>query len=117
MIVEDHHDAAAMLEMALTMKGHSVRVAHDPAAALAIAVEFQPQVALLDIDLPMMNGYQLAEQLRELRGLGAMLLMAVTGYSEAADRRRSRVAGFHRHVAKPVDVDELDRVLRSFAPD
>jgi CheY-like chemotaxis protein len=112
LIVEDHDDAARMLVDALTASGHDVRVARDGATALDICRAFTPAVALLDIDLPVMNGYILAERLRELPGMAAVHVIAITGYGE---RRRSRVAGFDRHLVKPIDLDELNRILNARA--
>ena len=112
LIVDDHADVARMLVEALTAVGHEVRFAHDGAAALEICREFTPAVALLDIDLPVMDGYTLAERLRELPGMDDVHVIAITGYGE---RRRSRVAGFDRHLVKPIDLDELNRILSARA--
>ena len=101
-----------MLVDALTGAGHEVQVARDGAAALEICRTFTPAVVLLDINLPVMDGYTLANRLRELPGMGTVHVIAITGSGEP---RRSRVAGFDRHLAKPIDLDELDRILRARA--
>ena len=74
--------------------------------------KFRPDVALLDIGLPVMDGYELANRLRDLPGLTGMRLVAVTGYGQETDHQRSRAAGFDRHLVKPVDLDGLERLLR-----
>jgi CheY-like chemotaxis protein len=91
-----------MLAEALRSFGYDARTASDGSTALAIAREFMPQVVLLDLGLPVMDGYELAEH---LRGLGVPpLTVAVTGYGQAADRTRSATAGFAAHLVKPVDL-------------
>jgi CheY-like chemotaxis protein len=84
-----------------------VRVAHDPAAALRLLDGFKPDVAVLDIGLPVMDGYELAMRLRQQLGEHSCRLFALTGYSQESDRRRSVEAGFELHLVKPVDVDRL----------
>ena len=91
--------------------GSVVRVAHDAPAALKMAAEAAPDVAVLDIGLPGMDGYEVAHKLRELDGTQRSVLVAVTGYGQAEDRLRSREAGFDHHLVKPVDIDALRRLL------
>ncbi|MFO7178867.1 MAG: ATP-binding protein [Pseudomonadota bacterium] len=110
LVVDDNEDAAKMLGSALSALGHEVRVAHDGPHALAVAREFQPEAAVLDIGLPVMDGYELA------RGLCALLpqrprLIALTGYGQDSDRERARGAGFDLHLVKPVDLNDLVRHL------
>jgi CheY-like chemotaxis protein len=112
LIVDDNEDAADMMAAALTATGYQVRAANDGPAAIRIAAEFNPQVALLDIGLPVMDGYELAVRLRQLPGGRAVRLFAVTGYAQEADRERSSTAGFERHFAKPLDWDVLESVLQ-----
>jgi CheY-like chemotaxis protein len=112
LVVDDNEDAADMLVEALASKGYPTRRAHDGPAAIRVCREFTPHVALLDIGLPVMNGYELAERLRQLPGMAALRLYAVTGYAQQSDRERSRAAGFDGHFVKPLDVDVIDRVLR-----
>ena len=112
LVVDDNEDAADMLVEALGSAGYRVRTANDGPAALRVAAEFKPHVALLDIGLPVMDGYELAERLQQLPELAGVRLFAVTGYAQEADRKRSTAAGFAGHFAKPLDVDLLGTVLR-----
>ena len=112
LVVDDNEDAADMLVAALAAEGYRVRAAGDGPAAIRIAVEFRPHVALLDIGLPVMDGFELAERLRQLPELTGIRLFAVTGYAQETDRERSRAAGFDRHFAKPLDFEVLEEVLR-----
>jgi signal transduction histidine kinase/DNA-binding response OmpR family regulator len=111
LIVDDNIDAAELLAALLETLGHAVALAHDGAAALAIAPGFAPDVALLDIGLPLMDGYELAQRLRQLEGCRQTLLVAVTGYGQADDRQRSRDAGFAHHLVKPVELATLTALL------
>ena len=113
LVVDDHRDTAEMLNLAISSKGHTVRVAYDAAVALQMCAEFQPDVALLDIGMPVMDGSELASQLRQLPGMEEVRIVAVTASGEPIDRRRSRVGGFDRHLVKPVDLDVLERILCS----
>jgi signal transduction histidine kinase/CheY-like chemotaxis protein len=112
LVVDDNEDAADMLVDALASKGYRTRRAHDGPSAIRVCDEFKPHVALLDIGLPVMDGYELAGRLRQLAGMDSLRLYAVTGYAQPSDRERSRDAGFDRHFVKPLDVDVLDTVLR-----
>ena len=111
LVVDDNADAAEMMAEAFRMTGYEVRVAHDGPAALALAGVFQPHAALLDLGLPVMDGFELAGRLRELPGLERLRLIAVTGYGQESDRRRTAAAGFHHHVVKPVNLDALVSLL------
>jgi len=115
LIVDDNDDAAALLAEALEMKGHRVRIAPDGPSALALLAESTPAIALLDIGLPGMDGYELAARIRDDRALSRLRLIALTGYGQPSDRQRTAAAGFDAHLVKPTDVDELDRVLRSWS--
>ncbi len=106
LIVDDNVDAAALLGEALRALGYEVRVAHDGPAALALVPDFAPEVGLLDIGLPVMDGYELASRVREMRG-DAMTLIAVTGYGQPDDIRRTLQASFDHHVTKPVELAKL----------
>jgi PAS domain S-box-containing protein len=108
LVVDDNEDGSAMLAAALAHKGHDTRVAHDAPSALRVAAEFLPDVAVVDIGLPVMDGYELAAHLRAIPGLAGLRLVALTGYSQESDRRRSREAGFHHHLVKPIDLDALE---------
>ena len=105
LLVDDNEDAAQMLGEVLTAGGHQVRVAHDAPGALLAARGFVPEVAVLDIGLPVMDGYELARRLRGEQG--EIRLIAVTGYGQESDRERGRAAGFEAHLIKPVDVGRL----------
>jgi PAS domain S-box-containing protein len=109
LVVDDNQDAASMLTEAMRSLGYDTRVAFDGLSALDLATRFEPHVILLDLGLPVMDGYELADRLR-----GAdvsALFIAVTGYGQEADRSRSRSAGFVGHFVKPVDLDELRHFL------
>jgi PAS domain S-box-containing protein len=112
LIVDDNDDAAQSAAELLAELGHEVRVAHDGPSALDLASRFHPEVCLLDIGLPVMDGYELGRRLRDSGVLpdGARII-AVTGYGQDADRRRSTEAGFSAHVVKPVDLDMLTDVV------
>jgi len=99
--------------MLLSSKGHTTRIALDGDAALEVAVAFQPHLGLLDLSLPGMSGYELAERLRALPGLARIRLVAVTGHGSEAHRAKTRAAGFDEHLLKPVDLEVMDGVLAS----
>jgi CheY-like chemotaxis protein len=111
LVVDDNEDGAEMLAQALAGQGYDTRVAHDAPTALRVAAEFAPDIAFLDIGLPVMDGYELASHLRELPGLAGLRLIAVTGYGQESDRRRTREAGFHHHLVKPVDLAAVEATL------
>ena len=110
LVVDDNADAADLVGMLLRASGHDVQIAHDPVKALEIAAGFDPEIALLDIGLPVMDGYELAAQLRETTKPGCRLI-ALTGYGQDADRKRSEAAGFDSHLVKPIDADLLLQVV------
>jgi signal transduction histidine kinase len=109
LIVDDNEDSATLLGELLEMLGHEVKVAHDGASALDIATRFVPEVALLDIGLPGMDGYELGRRLRAASG--TLRLLAVSGYGDGANRARSAEAGFEAHLVKPVPIDRLVEML------
>jgi signal transduction histidine kinase/response regulator of citrate/malate metabolism len=115
LVVDDNEDAAVMLQHALSSLGYRVAVAGDGPSALDVCASFQPDVALLDIGLPVMDGYELAQRLRELLidsgRVPHLRLMAVTGYGQETDRARSADAGFHVHLVKPIELGRLARVI------
>ncbi|MFN3649846.1 MAG: GAF domain-containing protein [Armatimonadota bacterium] len=115
LVVDDNQDSADTLAEILEMWGAEVRVVYDGQSALAVAREFAPQVVLLDIGLPGMDGYAVARQLREREaetGSG-LRLVALTGYGQQRDRDRSREAGFDYHLVKPVEFSALARILEA----
>ena len=111
LVVDDNLDAAELLGHLLGAEGHEVKVVHDAASALEVAPQFLPDVALLDIGLPVMNGYELARRLRRRLGSAPCRLIAVTGYGQERDRARSRRAGFDVHLVKPMDPQALLALL------
>ena len=110
LVVDDNMDAANSLRLLLHSLGHETRIANDGAAALAIADEFRPNVVLLDIGMPGMNGYEVARRLRS-RKEGRVKIVAITGWGTEADRARSTDAGFDVHLVKPVDESDLRQIL------
>ncbi|MDP2273474.1 MAG: ATP-binding protein [Archangium sp.] len=111
LVVDDNEDAADLLAYALQNIGYQTRTAYDGASALRVVDSFRPDVALLDIGLPVMNGYELAQKLRALVELRPLRLVALTGYGQDRDRDRAREAGFDAHVVKPVDLTQLAALL------
>ena len=111
LIVDDNQDAARLLQDLLELEGHRVEVAYNGPAALRLAPLFQPDVCLLDIGLPGMDGYEVAQRLRERAGSAALRLFAVTGYGQSEDRRRAVEHGFDEHLVKPLDIARLNRLL------
>ena len=112
LIVDDNVDAAHLLSKSLSTLGHVTAIAHDGPSAIATTQGFRPTVALLDLGLPVMDGFELGQRLRDDNSLGGLVMIAVTGYAQAVDRERTRTAGFDAHLVKPVDVMELDRLVR-----
>jgi CheY-like chemotaxis protein len=96
-----------MISLFLSRAGHEVATAADASQALSVVVAFQPQVAVLDIGLPIMDGYVLGRELRARLGSAAPILIALTGYGQEQDQRRSADAGFAVHLVKPVDATKL----------
>jgi len=115
LIVDDNRDLAATAGALLSASGHDVRTVYDGVAAVATAIEFHPDVVLLDIGLPGMSGYEVARQLRASEQRHSMLLVALTGYGQDADRQRTREAGFDHHVVKPLDPATLERIVESIS--
>ena len=113
LLVDDLVDAAVTLAELLEDWGLEVRVAHHGPRAVEIATEFQPEVVLLDLGLPGWDGYEVARQLQALPGSDSRSIIALTGYGQEEDRQRTAAAGFAAHLAKPVDLSELQRVLAS----
>ena len=115
LVVDDNQDAAELLSEALQLLGYRTATAHDGPAALRVAAEFQPDTALLDIGLPVMDGYELAQRLRAQLG-GELKLVAITGYGQDSDRARSQAAGCQDHFTKPVDLRKLAERLAEMTP-
>jgi CheY-like chemotaxis protein len=111
LVVDDNQDAAETLAILLRTQGHEIHLAYDGVAALELARRLQPDVVLLDIGLPKMDGYEVARRLRQRPGLKQPLVIALTGYGQEEDRRRSREAGCDYHLIKPVDPDRLRKLI------
>jgi CheY-like chemotaxis protein len=107
LVVDDNRDAAEMISQLLEEAGHEVQTAVDASQALSMADAFHPQIAILDIGLPVIDGYSLGRELRARMGRATPVLIALTGYGQEQDQRRSAEAGFTSHVVKPVDADGL----------
>jgi signal transduction histidine kinase/CheY-like chemotaxis protein len=112
LLVDDNQNAAELLAESLRALGYTVDVAFDGPSALNIVATRVPDVAVLDLGLPVMDGFELAERLRTDCGLDQLRLIALTGYAQEVDRKRTASAGFQRHLVKPVDVHALDEMLR-----
>ncbi|MGH9310421.1 MAG: hybrid sensor histidine kinase/response regulator [Vicinamibacterales bacterium] len=110
LIADDNPDTLEMMELMLTLQGHTVRVASDGVHALEAADEFRPQIAFLDIGMPRMDGYEAASRIRRLLGR-RVVLVALTGWGQDEDKRRSREAGFDHHLTKPPDPELLDQLI------
>jgi PAS domain S-box-containing protein len=115
LIVDDDEDTAESLAMLLQASGHDVRMAHDGPAALEAALDYRPDVMLLDIGLPMLNGFEVAERLRQQAEIRDTVLVAVTGYGQERDRQRTQQAGFDYHLVKPADFDDVQKILVTVA--
>ena len=113
LLIDDNVDLLEAMSFLLADLGFEVTTASDPMAALALAPAFKPHVAVMDLGLPVMDGYRLAVEMRRLFPAGTPRLVAMSGYGQASDRMRSAAAGFEHHLVKPVDVDDLVLALRS----
>jgi PAS domain S-box-containing protein len=111
LVADDNQDAADSLAMILEMGGHEVRVARDGRAALSLAQTFRPDTALLDIGMPQLNGYEVAQALRQEPWGAGITLIALTGWGQESDRQKAIDAGFDRHLTKPIDPDALESLL------
>jgi CheY-like chemotaxis protein len=111
LIVDDNRDSADSMALLQELSGHQARVANNGPDALVVACEFRPEVVLLDIGLPGMDGYEVARQLRQMPELAGAFLVALTGYGSVADREKAHEAGFDEHLVKPADLNQLRRWL------
>ena len=112
LIADDNHDAAESLAMLLRIDGHAVTVVHDGKQALIAFNSVQPEVALLDIGLPELTGYEVARQVRQGPLGQSVTLIAVTGWGQDNDKARALAAGFNHHFTKPIDPERLSELLR-----
>jgi CheY-like chemotaxis protein len=117
LIADDNHDAAVSLGMLLQMLGHETRIAHDGLEAVDVAEEFHPHVVLLDLGMPNLDGYEAVRRMLRRPWARLSRVIAVTGWGQDADRQRTREAGFHQHLVKPVDVDALGELIDGASPD
>jgi signal transduction histidine kinase/ActR/RegA family two-component response regulator len=118
LVVDDNEDARMLLGDILERAGHEVRAAESGPAALGLVEEFEPEIAVLDVGLPAMDGYELGSRLRAALGDRAPVLVALTGYGQEADRARSKAAGFTAHLVKPLEAGELIATIdRCLAPE
>jgi CheY-like chemotaxis protein/two-component sensor histidine kinase len=113
LIIDDNEDGAQSLAMLLELHGHQTQMAHDGVQGIELAEEFQPEIVLLDIGLPRLNGYEVGRRIRAQPWGKDMVLIAMTGWGQEDDRNRSREAGFDAHIVKPVDHDQLMKMLES----
>jgi PAS domain S-box-containing protein len=116
LIADDNNDAAMSLEILLKLEGHDVRVAGDGPMALELAEGFHPDVAVLDIGMPGLNGYEVARRMRQRPWASSTLMVALTGWGQEADRQKAKEAGFHRHLVKPVDPHTILALLSETFP-
>ena len=114
LVVEDHNDTRKLILATLKLRDLEIEDVGDSDTALASFVRFKPDVVLLDIGLPGMNGYEVAKQLSRPRSVLAPLLIAITGYGSESERSRSSESGIHLHMVKPVDLAHLKAVLKRF---
>ena len=115
LVVDDNQDAADSLAMLLGVRGEEVRIAYDGAKALEVERDFKPDVVLLDIGLPAVSGYDVAERIRGRRG-DKVLIVAITGWGQEKDLRRAEEAGIDHHFTKPVDFEALVGLIDRAAP-
>ncbi|HET9646407.1 MAG TPA: PAS domain S-box protein [Burkholderiaceae bacterium] len=111
LVVDDNRDSADTMTAVLRLLGHDARAAYDGSQAVEVCKQFQPDVVLLDLNMPGINGFSVLQRLRELPSAHTVFIAAMTGYGQAGDRARTAAAGFDAHLTKPVDVDKLRQVL------
>jgi CheY-like chemotaxis protein len=116
LVVDDNADGAELLALSLEELGHTATTASDGLSALELAKELKPEIVLLDIGLPVMDGYEVATRMREIFGERTPMLIAVTGYGQESDRARSKAAGFDHHLVKPIDLAVLGKMVSADLP-
>jgi len=116
LIIDDNIDGAIALAQILTMVGHECETVYSAQEGLQRAVSYRPDVVLLDIGLPVIDGYEIARRMRQNKQLNETRIIALTGYGQAEDRERALAAGFDDHFAKPVDFTRLQRTLTEASP-
>jgi CheY-like chemotaxis protein len=116
LVVDDNRDSAESLATLLRLLGNDVRTAYDGRHGLLIAASYRPDIVLLDLGLPGINGFEVAAQLRLISSLKDTVLIAMTGFGRDEDRAKTREVGFHHHLVKPVDLDSLQLLLSTLSP-
>jgi CheY-like chemotaxis protein len=116
LVVDDNTDAAELLARAMVGFGCETQIAHDGPSALALIETFRPELALLDIGLPVMDGYELAQHIRNRPNAAPIHLVAVTGYGQKSDIEQALAAGFDEHLTKPVDILQLKALVSGIRP-
>jgi CheY-like chemotaxis protein len=111
LVVDDNRDSANSMAMILQLQGDEVRTAHDGIEAVELAEEFRPQVILMDVGMPRLNGYEATRRIRELPWGQGVAVIALTGWGQEIDRAKSKEAGCDAHLVKPVDLPELEKLL------
>jgi CheY-like chemotaxis protein len=111
LVVDDNKVSAKSLGMLLRMVGHEVNIANDGLEAVEAAAMFHPEVVVLDIGMPKLNGYEAARRIRAQQGGESIVLIALTGWGQEEDHRRSQAAGFNHHLTKPVELDAFQTLL------
>jgi CheY-like chemotaxis protein len=117
LVVDDNRDAAMTLAMLLELLGHEVVTAHDGPSALEAAREFRPALIFLDLGMPGMDGYEVARRIRQSPAVKHVVLVALTGWGQPEDRRRTAAAGFDHHLVKPPEPQALERLLAELPSD
>jgi CheY-like chemotaxis protein len=115
LVVDDNPDAATLLADAMSIAGHDVRTAGDGPSALELVESYVPEIAFLDIGLPVMDGYELASLLRQVPGLARTPFIAITGYAQDGDRKQALASGFVEHLAKPVNLADVMACVERFS--
>jgi CheY-like chemotaxis protein len=113
LVVDDNQDSADTLAKLLHIMGNEVSTAYDGLGAVEAATAFRPNLVLLDIGLPKLNGYDAARRIQDQRGGDEIVLVALTGWGQEHDRRRSKEAGFDQHMTKPVEYETLKKLLNA----
>ena len=111
LVADDLKDSADSLARALEARGHTVHVAYDGAEAVAMAIAFRPEIALLDLGMPKISGFDVCRQIRSTDWGGSVLIIAQTGWGQEQDRSRTREAGFDHHLVKPLDLEALSALF------
>jgi CheY-like chemotaxis protein len=111
LVADDNRDGAETMSMLLKLSGHEVYLAHSGTEALEVAKRERPDIAVLDIGMPDLNGYEVAERMRREAWGGRITLIAATGWGQAEDKRRALAAGFDHHLTKPIDCSQLEALF------